>query len=30
MTIEGENIVSFSEMKLDCGHKFLFTFKADI
>ena len=30
MTVEGENIVSFIEMKLDCGDKFLFTFKADI
>ena len=30
MTIEGENIVRFNEMKLDYGDKFLFTFKADI
>ena len=30
MTIEGENIVSFNEMNLDCGDKFLLTFKADI
>ena len=29
MTVEGENIVRFSEMKLDCDDKFLFTFKAD-
>ena len=25
-----ERIVSFNEMKLDCGDKFLFKFKADI
>ena len=30
MTVEGENIVSFNEMRLDCGDNFLFTFKADI
>ena len=32
MTAEGEKIVSFNEMKLDCGDKFLFrsTFKKDI
>ena len=32
MTVKGENIdlVSFNEMKLNCGDKFLFTFKTDI
>ena len=30
MTVDGENIVSFNEMKLDCGDRFLFTFEADI
>ena len=29
-TVEGENIESCNEMKLDCGDNFLFTFKADI
>ena len=30
MTVEGENIVSFNELKLGYGDKVLFTFKADI
>ena len=30
MTVEGQNIVSFNEMRPDCVDKFLFTFKADI
>ena len=30
MTAERENIVSFNEMKRDCGDKFEFTFKVDI
>ena len=30
MNVEGENRVNLNVMKLDCGDKFLFTFKADI
>ena len=30
MIVEGENIVSFMEMRLDYGDKFLLTYKADI
>ena len=30
MTVEGENIVNFNEMKLNYGDTFLFTFKSDI
>ena len=30
MTNEGQNIMSFIEMKLGYGGKILFTFKADI
>ena len=29
MTVERENIVSFNEMKLDCGDSRLFALKAD-
>ena len=29
MTVEGENIVSFNEIKLDCDDSRLFAFKED-
>ena len=30
MTVERENIMSFNEMRLVCGDKFVITFKVDI
>ena len=30
MSVEGEKIMSFNELKLDYGDNVLFTFKADI